>query len=270
MKPLMQQRCGIGLALAGMVLAWGLGGCTSTPVTRRPRMNLVDEKAVVRASVEAFEQMKRENRISHNPRMNQTLQRVGHRLADTVFWDMPLADWEFVVFDAPGEVNALAMPGGKVAVFSGAFDVATTDDQLAVILAHEIAHVTAGHVNERLSQQMMLQAGGVGLAVVSGGGLTAFGVMTAYQLGSGVVGLSFDRKKESEADHMGLIYMARAGYDPHAAIELWEKMDQVVAGKTVPAEWLSTHPSHTTRLADIYRWMPEAEEAYRKAKEKET
>lgn len=240
-------------------------GCSSVPVTGRRSLDLVDDAALVAESRQMFEALKRQYRVSKDPTMNATLRRVCDRLVESLpFWDMPLAEWEFVVFDDPNTVNAFAMPGGKIAVFSGTFSVATTDDQLAVILAHEIAHVTAKHVHERLSQQMLSNAGGQTLDLLTGG-IAGLGLVQAYQLGADMVGLSFDRKKESEADYMGLIYMARAGFNPRAAIELWEKMDQVMIGRRAPAEWQSTHPSHENRLAQLYGWMTEAEAEYEKA-----
>ncbi len=147
--------------------------------------------------------------------------------------------------------------------------MATTDDELAVIIAHEIAHVTARHVHEMLSQQMLLQSGGFGLSVVTGigyGALTEAAVSTLYRMGSGMIGLSFNRDKESEADHIGLIYMARAGYNPRAAITLWEKIDRLSSGKSAPPEWLSSHPSHEDRLLRLYGWMREAEAVYLKSR----
>jgi predicted Zn-dependent protease len=160
------------------------------------------------------------------------------------------------------------MPGGKIGVFSGVFSVATTDDQLAVVLAHEIAHVTAKHVHERLSQQMIVSSGGTGLGIMTGG-LTGLAVTQAYAIGATVVGLGWDRSKETEADRIGLIYMARAGYNPRAAIELWEKMDDATMGKEAPPEWRSSHPSSENRLARLYGWMEEAEAEYVKARERD-
>jgi metalloendopeptidase OMA1, mitochondrial len=252
--------------LAGCLL--GGAGCNSVPVTGRRSMNMVDDRKLVDLTSEAFAELKKNNRISQDPAMNATMERVCQRLVDQLpFWDMPLADWEFVVFDAPKTVNALAMPGGKVAVFSGIFSVAKTDDELAVVIAHEIAHVTAKHVHERLSQQMMANAGGTGLGLMTGG-LTGFAVQQAYRVNMNTAGLSWDRDKETEADHIGLIYMARAGFNPRAAVELWERMDQSTMGKEAPEEYRSTHPSAGNRLARLYGWLAEAEAEYEKARKK--
>jgi predicted Zn-dependent protease len=260
----------VGLWSLAVVLGGSMGGCNSVPVTGRRSLNLVDDKELTKLTGEAFADMKKSKRISKDPKMNETLQRVCMRVVDQLpYWDVPLADWEFVVFNDPKTVNALAMPGGKVAVFSGIFSVATTDDQLAVVIAHEIAHVTAKHVHERLSQQMVAGAGGTGLGLMTGG-LTGFAVQQAYNMGTNVVGLGFDRAKETEADHIGLIYMARAGFNPRAAIELWEKMDEATLGKDAPAEWQSTHPSSENRLTRLYGWMEEAEAEYEKARKRDS
>lgn len=250
------------LTATGILLA----GCSTVPVTGRASLDMVEDSDVTAKSKEAFAQMKASQRISTDRAKIERLQEVGERIAETVFWDVPDAEWEFVVFHSPGEVNAFAMAGGKVGVYSGAFDMATTDDQLAVIVAHEIAHVTAKHVHEKLSQDMLVQAGGIAASVATAGygSLTSTAISSVYTLGSGVIGLSFDRGKEREADHIGLIYMARSGYNPRAAIELWEKMDQVKSGQKVPPEWMSTHPSHQDRMARLYEWMPEAEAVYQR------
>ncbi len=262
MKPTSLLRL-LAAALLGVLFLGS--GCRTVPVTGRSALNTVSDKDVVRLSAAEFADMRKRNRVSTDPAKIARLQRVGERIAEVVFWDVPDADWEFVVFEAPGQVNAFAMAGGKVGVFSGCFDLATTDDELAVIIAHEIAHVTARHVHELLSQQMVRDAGGVGLSVVTGaalGGLSQAAVGAVYQMSSGVVGLSFNRAKESEADYIGLIYMARAGYDPRSAISLWEKVNNLSSGRSVPPEWLSTHPSHQDRMLRLYGWMPEAEAIY--------
>jgi predicted Zn-dependent protease len=253
----------LGAALPVLV---GLSGCNTVPVTGRKSLNFVDDKALNEESRVAFEELKRKYKVSTDPAMNATLQRVCARLAEQLpYWDQPLDGWDCVVFDEPQTVNALAMPGGRVAVFSGAFAIATTDDQLAVIVAHEIAHVTSKHVHERVSRQMLVNAGGTGIGLMTGG-LAGLGLQQAYTLNMGMAGLSFDREKESEADYIGLIYMARAGYNPRAAVELWEKLDQTTLGKKVPEEWLSTHPSHENRITRLYGWMAEAEAEYEKAR----
>ena len=218
-------------------------------------------------SLEAFEQMKTQHPLSRDRRRIEQVQRVGERLARVVFWDMPNADWEFVVFDEPREINAFAMAGGKVGVFSGLFAIVDTDDELATVLAHEIAHVTAKHINERLSHQNLVQTGGIAvgtLMATSGAmGLTTGAVLDAYGLStSGGVSLAFDRQKEEEADRIGLIYMARAGFDPEAAVRVMEKLDAVTGGQPIVPAFLSNHPPTPDRIARLNDEMPQALAAY--------
>jgi len=256
-------------ALGGVIcLGVGVSGCSSAPITGSKSLDLVSDAEVTKMSVAAFEEIKRQQKPSLDPDQNEMLQRVGNRIAEVVFWDISGAQWEFVVFSSPGQVNAFAMAGGKVGVYSGAFEVAATDDELAVIVAHEISHVVAQHVNQKLSEQMLMQVGGGLLAVTTGGGsLTYQAVMMAYGFGSEYVGLGFDRNKEREADTMGLIYMAKAGYNPRAAITLWEKIDDLKSGGVAPPpNWMSTHPSHVDRMIRFRETMPAAEEIYEKAK----
>ncbi len=248
------------VALVAMILV----GCYSVPVTGRKSLDLVDDADVRRLSVEAFEQTKRQYPISRNKVQVDMLNRVGERIAQVVFWDMTSAEWEFVVFDVPGEVNAFAMAGGKVGVFSGLFDLVSNDDQLASVVAHEVAHVTAKHVNEKFSQQSVLAGGGTVLGSAAGGLglLTQSTILGIYGIGTSVGALGFDRKKEMEADHVGLIYMARAGYDPREARAFMEKMDAAAGGRTAPPKWLSTHPTHPKRILQMIDKMPQALEVY--------
>ncbi len=238
-----------------------LAGCYEVPVTGRHAVNLVDEKDVTKMSIGMFDDMKGRYRISRDPAQNAQLQRVGNRLAKVVFWDMPDAEWEFVVFDNP-QVNAFAMAGGKVGVFSGLFKIARDDDELASVIAHEIAHVTAKHVHEKLSQELAVNTvGTVGMLGVGLSGaplITSQALSAAYGLGTTVGGLAFDRKKEKEADYIGLMYMARAGFDPQAAIKVIEALEQLSASEPAPPAFLSTHPSHPERILQLMDAMPKA------------
>jgi len=251
------------LAVSWLVI---FSGCHSVPVTGRRTVDLVDDKAVVESSKEAFEDTKKRYRISTNATYNDMLDRVGDRIARVVFWDATDAEWEFVVFDAPNEINAFAMAGGKVAVFSGVFSVIDNEAQLASIVAHEIAHVTAKHVHERLSQQIMIDGGGYVLGVTaatSSASIATSSILDLYGMGTGVAALGWDRNKEIEADEIGMIYMARAGYDPAEAITLMEKMEvNTGVGPAVPA-YLSTHPAYPERILKMTGVLPEAEEIYK-------
>jgi predicted Zn-dependent protease len=238
-----------------------LAGCYEVPVTGRRAMNLVDDKEVTKMSIAMFDDMKRRYRVSRDRSRIEQLQRVGDRISKVVFWDMPDADWEFVVFDVP-QINAFAMAGGKVGVFSGLFKIAKTDDQLAAVIAHEIAHVTAKHVHEKLSRE--LAVGAVGTVGMVGGlaggasGLTVNALSQVYGLTTGIGGFAFDRAKEKEADYVGLMYMARAGYDPQEAVRVIEALELESANDPVQPAILSTHPSHPERILQLMDAMPKA------------
>ena len=238
------------LSLPALLLA----GCYEVPVTGRRAMTLVDDKEVTKMSIAMFDDMKRRYRLSRDKERIEQLQRVGARLSKVVFWDMPDADWEFVVFDNP-QINAFAMAGGKVGVFSGLFKIARTEDQLASVIAHEIAHVTAKHVHEKLSRELAVSTvGTVGMiGGIAGGasGLTVEALSQVYGLTTGITGFAFDRKKEKEADYMGLMYMARAGYDPREAVKVIEALELESANDPMPPAFLSTHPSHPERILEL-------------------
>ena len=258
-----------GLGLAGaMLLALG-AGCYQVPVTGRSAINTVSDEAVIKLSLEAFAQLKKSHPLSRNRALIEQVQRVGDRLAKVAFWDVPNADWEFVVFEVPNQINAFAMAGGKVGVFTGLFKIIENDDQLASVLAHEIAHVAAKHVNERLSQDMVIQGGGLlvgGIMSTTGtGALTANAVLDAYGLSTGIGAVSFDRKKEKEADHIGVMYMARAGYNPEESVRVIEHLEEATAGLAAPPALLSTHPSNPERLLQLIDLMPKALVAYRQS-----
>lgn len=240
-----------------------LAGCNQVPVTGRHALSLVDDKEVTKMSIAAFDEMKAHTPISHDAKRNDQLQRVGDRIQRAVpIWDMPDADWEFVLFESP-DINAFAMAGGKVGVFMGLFKIVENDDQLASVIGHEIAHVTAKHVNEQLSQQLAMQTGGMigGIALMGTGAglLTESALMSAYGLSTDGLGAAFDRNKEKEADHIGIMYMAKAGYDPEEGIKVLERLEeetgQQVAGQS---SFLSTHPSNPERIAQLRALMPEA------------
>jgi len=172
-------------------------------------------------------------------------------------------DWEFNLVDDP-QVNAWCMPGGKVVVYTGILPVTQDEAGLAVVMGHEIAHAIADHGNERMSQGLLQQYGGVALSVAlqdkpaetQALWMTAYGVGTYY----GAM-LPYSRLHESEADHLGLIFMSIAGYNPQASIPFWQRMADASGGQA-PPEFMSTHPSHETRISNLQKWMPEAMKYY--------
>jgi len=261
-----------GLALS-VFLALG-AGCYQVPVTGRTALDTVSDEAVVKMSLQAFVQLKKTHPVSRNAVLAARVQAVGERLARVAFWDVPNADWEFVLFEVPNQINAFAMAGGKVGVFTGLFKIIQNDDQLASVLAHEIAHVAAKHVNERLSQNMVVQGGGLlvgGLMSTTGtGALTANAVLEAYGLTTGLGAVSFDRAKEKEADHIGLMYMARAGYNPEEAVRVLENLEAATVGMAGPPAFLSTHPSNPERILQLTELLPKARAAYERSHTKPT
>jgi len=213
----------------------------------------------------SFDQVKKETPISRDPAANAMVQRVGQRLAAVASKDLPNAQWEFVVFDSP-EANAFCLPGGKVGVYKGILPIAKDEAGLATVLGHEIAHAAAHHGAERMSEQMVMQTGG---QLVSG--LTSSDprmqaiASTAYGVG-GQLGrtLPHSRKQELEADHIGLIYMAKAGYNPQEAVNFWQRFasynQQKGGGNTLT--FLSTHPVDSVRIAALQKEMQEAMSSY--------
>jgi predicted Zn-dependent protease len=183
-------------------------------------------------------------------------------------WRAPNFRWEFKTVDK-NEPNAFCLPGGKIVVYTGLLPITRTEAGMAVVIAHEVAHALARHGAERMSDQMVASVGTTAAAValsatVSGRSRTYLPAMMAAVGAGATVGyiLPMSRAQESEADRIGLVLMALAGYDPREAVGLWERMRAASSGKR-QAEWLSTHPADTTRIADIRRWLPEAMQYYR-------
>ncbi len=254
----------VSALLALLVLS---SGCYQVPVTGRRALDLTSDVELAKVSTRAFDEIKSRHRRSTDRARVDQVQRVGERIARVVFWDMPNAEWEFVVFDEPRQINAFAMAGGKVGIFSGLFRIADTDDELASVIAHEIAHVTARHVHERLSQEMLTQAGGViggvGLMGAGAGSLTTSAILGLYDSTATLQMLAYDRDKEKEADFIGLMYAARAGFDPEAAITVLEKLEAETGSQPRPPIFASTHPPTPDRIVQLREAMPKATEAYR-------
>ncbi len=249
-----------------------LSGCSTVPETGRRQLLLTSADQEAQMGLAAFAQIKEEETVSQNPMLNDRVARVGKRIAASVGRSLPNAKWEFVVFESE-ELNAFALPGGKVGVYTGILKLAETDDQLAAVMGHEIAHVTSRHSGERMSQQMMA----AGATVLSEVTMEAKDVdpekrnMVRAALGVGTalgVMLPYSRLHESEADAVGLKFAAGAGYDPRAAISFWQRMQTANEGKARPPEWLSTHPSNETRIKNLRELAPRYVPLYEQAKKK--
>ena len=249
--------------LLGIVLT---AACRTVPYTNRSQFVLIPADQELSLGENTYREALKDAKISTDAEANAQLQRVGRRIADAA--NKPDFKWEFTLIDEPKTVNAWCLPGGKVAVYTGILPVTKDDDGLAVVLGHEIAHALARHGSERMSQGLLAQAGGVALAVAMSEkpAATQALAMQAYGAGATVgVLLPFSRKQESEADHIGLIIMAKAGYEPGSAVAFWQRMSQATGGGGEGLEkYLRTHPPDSQRIADIERLLPEARKHYRK------
>ncbi len=235
------------------------------PVTGRRSLAVVPDKKVDAQSAEAYRELIAGAKLSGDPAAVDMVRRVGARIAAVS--NRPDFQWEYNLIDDPATVNAFCMPGGKVAVYTGILPVTRDETGLAVVMGHEVAHAIAKHGAERISQAMALSAGQklVGQLTKDAQAQTKAAVNAAYGIGANVgLALPYGRMQESEADRIGLVYMAKAGYDPREAAAFWGRMGALGGGKQ-PPQFLSTHPSHETRIKDIQKWLPEALAEYEKS-----
>jgi len=247
--------------------------CSTVPLTGRSQLSLIPSNEMLAMSFQQYGEFLRDNPVSKNKTETAMVKRVGQRIETAVENYMAqnnlsqrLAgyNWEFNLVESD-QVNAWCMPGGKVVVYTGILPVVQTEEGLAVVLGHEIAHAIAEHGNERMSQELLRGVGAVGLMVAldKEPEETKALWMGVYGVGTTLgVMLPYARTHESEADRLGLIFMAMAGYDPHGAPGFWERMAS--SGGAQPPEFLSTHPSHETRIQDLNGWIPEAMKYYKK------
>lgn len=264
------------LSLAVLV---SLFQCADVPMSGRSQLSLVDNDQIFPMSYDQYEQVKKDSEIITNTEQADIVKRCGARIQKAVeqyFADQGQANylqdyrWEFNLIKDDEMVNAWCMPGGKVAFYTGIMPICQDELGVAVVMGHEIAHAIANHGRERISQQYAAQAGLTAVSVILTGGnagpsisseLIMQGAGAATSLGI----LAFSRKHESEADKLGLYFMAMAGYDPQAAPEFWERMS-ANSGGAAPPEFTSTHPSHETRISDLKANMPKAMDYYEKYK----
>ena len=254
------------VAMLGLILA--VSGCSEVGITGRSQFNFMPDSLVTSMSAQQYSQYLSENKVITGTADSEMVKRCGERIVAAVdefcqqnMEHNPFAgyQWEFNLVEDPA-VNAFAMPGGKVVVNTGLLPVAQNETGLAVVMGHEIAHVFAKHGSERMSQQLLVQMGGIGLneALKNKPEETRALFASSYGLGAQVaLLLPYSRLHESEADRLGLIFMAMAGYDPRVAVGFWERMAAQSSGSK-PPELLSTHPADATRIADIQKHMSEA------------
>lgn len=272
----MRQRWGRSLGVVSLLIAGlGLAGCETNPYTGRSQflMSSVDQE--MQMGAQAYNQVKADPKMrpSQDPREIEPVKRVAARIVEAAkrskYAQMAQQfQWEVTVIKDDKTANAFALPGGKMAVYTGIFPVAKTEAGLAAVMGHEVVHALARHGAERMSQGQAANVGlqVLGAAIGAGSKNPALGQATMAALGVGAqvgVLLPFSRKHESEADYIGILLAADAGYDPRESVGLWERMAQLSGGGG-QAEFLSTHPSHDTRIDQLKEWMPEAMAIYEK------
>lgn len=251
-----------------------LCGCNSVPVTGRRQLSFIPASEMNSMALSSYKETLASSKISTNTEQTAMIKRVGERISKAVEQYMAENNmssaisgfqWEFNLIDDPNTVNAWCMPGGKVAFYTGILPVCQNDIGIAVVMGHEIAHAVANHGSERMSQEIVVQLGGTALstALQQKPEQTQQLAMTVFGVGSQVLGiLPYSRLHESEADKMGLIFMAMAGYNPNEAPKFWERMKSLSEG-SAPPQFLSTHPSDNKRITDLQAAMPEAMRYYK-------
>lgn len=265
-------QCMLGAWAAGGLLG-ALTGCVRASGTARDQMIFISEEKEIQMGVKAYREVLRGTRLNENPEINEMVNRVGQRIAAAA--NKPEYHWEFAVIQEDRMVNAFALPGGKVAVFTGLLPITKTEGGLATVMGHEVAHALQRHGAERMSRGILEQIAQVGAMAGAVTGAVNPQAVMAMQSAYGVgVSLPFNRAQESEADYIGLKLMAKAGYDPREAVPFWERMSgcpRNMLGKlcfrsqsAVP-EFLSTHPSDISRIKNLEAALPDALRLYQPA-----
>ena len=244
------------LALAAVALV-AIVACQTVPITGRHQLLALPESSEMQMGLSAYQEILQKSKVSTDPALNEQVTRVGRRIAAAA--ERPDYKWEFKVIDDK-QVNAFCLPGGKIGVYTGILPITKDDAGLAAVMGHEVAHATARHSGERVTQSLIAQGLVIGGTIaLSGGDPRIAQVAQIGFMGLATGGLLYyGRSQESEADHLGLIYMAKAGYHPSASRDLWVRMAAASGDKQRAPEFLSTHPSPETRIQQIEGWTPEA------------
>jgi predicted Zn-dependent protease len=257
-----------------MAAAIAFNSCSTVPLTGRSQLSLVSDDQINPAAAASYSQLLSSpaTKVISSGTDAQRVKRIGGQLATAIerylqtngYANQYNFKWEFNLIQS-ADVNAFCMPGGKVAVYSGLLPVAQTDAGLAVVMGHEIGHAIARHSAERMSHELALQAGGSAVSAATGtkSATTQALIGQLYGVGGQLALLKYSRGQESEADRLGLTFMAMAGYDPNAAVGFWTRMAAQNKGGA-PPEFLSTHPSDATRIANLQKLIPEAMKYYKK------
>lgn len=258
------------ILLAALIIT----ACSTVPLTGRRQLSLVDDSQINSAAALSYKQLLADpkTKVINNSADAQRVDRIGGKLAAAIekylsqngYADQYKFTWEFNLIQSE-EVNAWCMPGGKVAVYTGILPITQTDAGLATVMGHEIGHAIARHSAERMSQEMAAQAGGaaIGAATSTKSSTTQSIINGLYGVGGQLALLKYSRDQESEADRLGLTFMAMAGYNPNEAVAFWQRMSAQNKGGA-PPEFLSTHPADATRIAAIKNAIPEAMKYYKK------
>jgi len=260
--------------LGPIVILSAFLACATVPITERRGLSLVPEGQPLSMSFQQYGEVLKKSKLSEDPAKVEMVKRVGDKIARAAEEFMRESGmeseiknykWEFNLIEDDKVVNAWCMPGGKVVFYTGILPITRDENGLAVVMGHEVAHAIAKHGNERMSQGLLAQVGGIGLSLALSRepAITNQIFMAAYGVGAQVgVLLPYSRLHEREADRIGLVLMARAGYDPREAVPFWERMNEEGKGKR-PPEFLSTHPAPETRIKEIQSFIPEAMKYYR-------
>lgn len=263
------------VVLCMLTIAGSITGCETNPYTGRKQLLMTSIGQEMQMGAQAYNQVKSDPQMrpSQDPREVEPVKRVAARIVEAAkrskYAEMAKQfQWEVTVIKDDKTANAFALPGGKMAVYTGIFPMARTEAGLAAVMGHEVVHALARHGAERMSQgqvtNTLLQVAGAAIGMSGGNPMLGQATMAALGAGAQVgVLLPFSRKHESEADYVGILLAAEAGYDPREAVALWERMGQATGGAG-PSEFLSTHPSHDTRIEQLREWMPEAMAVYQK------
>ena len=263
---------GVLLVVAGLGVTV-ITGCETNPYTGRSQLLMTSVSEEMQLGAQAYSQVKNDPKLrqSQDPREIEPVKRIAARIIEAAkrskYAEMAQQfQWEVIVITNDKTANAFALPGGKMAVYTGIFPMARTEAGLAAVMGHEVVHALARHGAERMSQGQLTNAGlqvlGAAAGAAGGGGMLGQAAMAALGVGAQVgVLLPFSRKHESEADYVGILLAADAGYDPQESVALWERMGQM-SGGGAPSEFMSTHPSHEIRITQLKKWMPEAMAIY--------
>ncbi len=244
-----------------MPTAQFLQACATVPITGRSQLRLLSEAQEAKIGVQAFAQL-REKEQKQGRLLSEAEDPAAHawvkRVSERVIWASGLGQkykWDYMIINAPKTVNAAAIAGGRIIIFSGILPVARDDAGLATIIGHEVGHVMAHHTAERISQDQLVGLAGLAAGIATGSDLAVAAVGLGGQVG---ILLPYSRAHETEADHIGILLMAKAGYDPRESVELWQRMSGASGGSGRPPDFLSTHPNPETRISNLQAWIPQA------------